>query len=228
MTEPKIQQVYRIEGVDEVFNTKQELQDFIRGPKVKAALNKVTGDNEELTTWLFERKELLQDAFDIGTIRRVTASDKKKLTAALEAVKELYEDGHQNVKFIAENLENIRDGFRYPPQKRMTDEEKAVAAKVTLMAETDNDEEVSDWIIKNKDAILEAFEAGKVKREVSPKATLGLAKHRVRAGMKRLEKAKAGGDKDEIATAQESLTKAEAELEKLGGSLDDDKESEAA
>ena len=221
MSEPKIEQVYRIEGVEEVFNTKAELSDYLRKPKIEAALNKVTGDDKEMTKWLFDHKETLQNAFDIGTIRRVTASDKKKLIACLDTVKELYEDGNQSLKFMAENYENIRDGFRYPPQKRMTEEEKAVAAKVTLMAETDNNEDVSDWVIKNKDAILEAYEAGKVKREVSPKATLGLAKHRVRAGKKRLEKAKAGGDKDEIATAQESLTKAEAELEKLGGSLED-------
>src|SRR5210317_1615112 len=164
------------------FATKAEAQDYLRRPKIQEAFKKLTGNNKELTEWLLDNKDVVDNAFEVGTIRRVTKGDKKKRLTALETVKELYDSNnveYHKLKFLAENVDNIHEGFRYPTQKRMTDEEKEVAAKATLMAETEN-EELSNWIINNKDDILEAYDAGKEKRQVNPKAAQGLANYRVR------------------------------------------------
>jgi hypothetical protein len=60
----------------------------------------------------------------------------------------------------------------------MTEEEKAVMAKNTLVAASEGDDKLADWIIANQEAVMEAFEAGKEKREVSPQATIGLEAYR--------------------------------------------------
>ena len=101
--------------------------------------------------------------------------------------------------FLFENIEAVKDSFRWPKVKRMTAEEKAVAAKNTLMAASEDNAELSDWVIANEEKIIEAFAAGKEKREVSPQAANGLAAYR--HGMAVAKKAKAEGKTQEEADA---------------------------
>jgi hypothetical protein len=172
MTELK--QVYAIDG--KFFDTKKEAQDYLRLPKITASLMKVTNNNKELTEWLVAHQEAVEAAFDTGTIRRVTKSEQKKLDKALEALKEV---GDSRLAFLVENAEAISDSFRWPSVKRMDDAEKAVAAKNSLVAIAER-EDVADWILANKDAVLAAYEAGVEKRVVSPKATEALAAYRAK------------------------------------------------
>ena len=222
----EITQVYTTPD-GQTFNTKAEAQDYLRRPKQKEAFDKITDNNEELTTWLLDNKDTVDAAFEVGTIRRVTKSDKKKLLAALEAAKKLFDEGVDNhLQFLADNVDDIYEGFRYPPQKRLTEEERAVAAKNTLMAETEN-EELSDWVIANQEAIAECYSAGKEKRVVNEKAALGLATYRVRRAEEKLEKLKAelatakkGGNADEISEAEEAVVEASSKLEDAKSNLE--------
>jgi ribosomal protein S6 len=174
MSDAKLQQGYMIEG--NFFATKAEANDFIRIPKIKAALMKATSQNEELSEWFIENQELVEQAFDIGTIRRVTKAERKKLAKALETVEEAVES-FPNLKFLAEISSDLQETFRWPTVKRMNDEEKREAS---LNALAEVGAEVAEWIVDNKDVVLESFEAGKIKREVSPKATEGLAAYRAK------------------------------------------------
>mgnify|MGYP003572441815 CR=1 FL=1 len=167
------------------FETKAEAVDHMRKPKIKEALMKVTDNNEDLADWLLEQQETVEGAFDTGTIRRVTKGERKKLTAALEYAATL-ED--KKLAFIVDNMDAIAETFRWPTVKRMSDEEKAVAAKNTLVSASDGNEELATWAIANKDEILEAFEAGKVKRQVSPKAQEALAAYRAKKAAEKAEK----------------------------------------
>ena len=116
------------------FDTKAAAQDHLRRPKIEAVLKKLSDGNDDLVAWLIDNRDSVEAAFDVGTIRRVTKGEKKKLLAALEAVKEIYDAGENNtLKYIAENVENIYEGFRYPTQKRLTDEEKAVLDRKSVV-----------------------------------------------------------------------------------------------
>jgi len=173
----------------QMFNTKAEANDYQRRPLIKEALMALTDKNEELADWLVENQETVVSAFNIGTIKRVTKSEKKKLHAALEAI---VAAENKDFAFIAENAEAVEESFRWPTVKRMDDEEKAAAAKKTLMEESENNEELSDWVVANQEQIIEAYSAGKVKREVSPKAQQALAEYRAKkAAQKAAEEAAA-------------------------------------
>lgn len=167
------------------FETKSEAIAYLRRPKIKEALMKVTGDNAELTDWLIENQETVEVAFETGTIRRVTASERKALAKALEAIKAI---NNSSLKFVQDNSDAILESFRHPAVKRMSEEEKGAAAKASLVAATGN-EELANWILANKDAVLEGYEAGTVKREVNPKAAEALAAYRAK---KAAEKAAQG------------------------------------
>ena len=164
------------------FETKAEAENYLRRPKIKEAMLKVTGNNAELADWLIDHQESVEMAFETGTIRRVTKSEHAKLAKALEALKAI--EGNPKIAFLQDNAAAILESFRWPSVKRMTDAEKATAARNTLIAASDN-EELADWILANRDAVLEAFQAGKVKREVNPKAAQALAEYQAR---KRAEK----------------------------------------
>ena len=160
------------------FDTKAEAMDHMRLPLVRAQMLGVTGGNEELTDWLVENQEVVEDAFEVGTIKRVTKAEHKKLTQALEALAEM-DNAPVKVKFLQDNIEAIQTSFRWPSVKRMSDEEKDAATKNTLVAASDN-EDLALYVIENKEAILEAFGAGKVKREVNPKAKAALEEYRAK------------------------------------------------
>jgi len=126
-------------------------------------------------------------AFETGTIRRVTKSDHNKLRKSLEALKE-HSDEHK-LNFLIENSDAILDSFRWPSVKRMDDTEKAVVARNTLLAATDNNEQLVDWILGNKDMILSAYEAGIEKRQINEKAANALAEYRAKKAAEKAEKA---------------------------------------
>lgn len=169
-----------------MFDTKQEAMNYLRRPKIEEALLKLTGKNKELTNWLIENQEKVEVAFETGTIRRVTKVEHKTLAKALDHLKTISDS---KLSFLQENAGAILDSFRWPSVKRMNDEEKAVAARNTLVAASEGNEELAGWILSNKDAILEAYEAGTQKREINPKAAEALAAYRAK---KAAEKAAAG------------------------------------
>lgn len=170
------------------FNTRAEAQDYLRRPLITAALSKVTDNNSELVTWLIENQDVVEAAFESGTIRRVTKSEKKKLEKALEAI---VAADDPKFAFISDNHAAVLETFRWPSVKRMNDEEKIAAAKETLLAETgEGNGELVDWILSSKDAILAAYAAGVEKREVNPKAQEALAAYRAK---KKAEKEAAEG-----------------------------------
>ena len=167
-----------------MFDTKKEAQDHLRLPKITEALLKATSNNKELTDWLIKNQDSVEAAFDTGTIRRVTKSEQKKLDKALEALKEV---GDHRVAFLVENADAISDSFRWPSVKRMDDAEKTTAAKNSLVALAER-EDVAEWILANKEAILAAYEAGVEKRAVSPKATEALAAYRAKMAAEKAAK----------------------------------------
>jgi len=173
----------------QVFDSKAEALNHVRRPKIQAALLKLTDNNQELSTWLIDNQEHVEVAFELGTIRRVTKSERKKLEKSIEELKTL--SGNPKLAFIVENADVIAEVFRWPTVKRMTDEEKAFAAKNTLMGASNNNEELASWIIANKDGVLAAYEAGIEKREVNPKATEALAAYRAKKAAEKAEGAAA-------------------------------------
>lgn len=169
------------------FDTVKEAQDYLRRPKIKAELLKITDGNEQLVDWLVENQEAVEVAFEAGTIRRVTKVEYNKLKKSLDAIKE---SDNPKFKFVQEHADAIFDSFRWPSVKRMTDEEKSTAARNSIIAVSEN-EKLADWIIANKDAVLKAFEAGIEKREVNPKAQEALKAYRERKAAEKQAEAQA-------------------------------------
>ena len=170
------------------FGTRAEALDHIRKPKVLAALNIVTGNNGQLADWLLENEDSVKGAFETGVIKRVTKSEAKKLEKACAALAKLDKAFHTDMAFLIDNASSVQESFRWPKVARMDEEQKAVAARNTLMLLTDNDAQLVDWILAQKDTLLVAYEAGKEKRAISPKAQEGLAAYRAK---KEAEKAAA-------------------------------------
>jgi dsDNA-binding SOS-regulon protein len=160
------------------FDTKAEALDFLRKPKVMGALVALTAGNEELADFLFEQREGLAAAFETGIIRRVSKSEYNKLDKALEALAKI--EDMPALKFLQEHAVVVRESFRWPTVKRLSPEEKAEAAKAQIITLTEGNAELADWIVENKDGLLEAFEAGKEKRQVSDKAQTALAEYRAK------------------------------------------------
>jgi hypothetical protein len=186
----EIRQKYEVNG--QSFDTKAEAQDFLRTPKIKTALLAVTAGKVDLTDWLLENRESVEMAFEVGKIRRVTKSEKKKLEKAVDALVEGF--AHEpKISFLIDHAEAIKSSFSWPGVKRMSDEEKAAAARNTLVIATEGREDVADWIVSNKEAILAAYAAGIDKPKVSPKATEGLIAYRLRRAAEKAAKEAAVG-----------------------------------
>lgn len=176
----------------QTFATKQEAVDHVRIPLIKSALNKLTDKNTDLVEWIIAKKAAIVDAFDSGKVQRVTKAEKKKLEKELLTICEMK---HPGLTFITENFEAIRDSFKWPTRARATEEEQAATVKQAFVDLTTDDagngnDELVDWLIDNKDAILEAYEAGIEKRQVSEKATNALAAYQAakKAGPEALAK----------------------------------------
>ena len=159
------------------FATKQEAIDHVRIPLIEAALNKLTQKNGDLVRWLVEKKDSIVEGFNAGKVQRVTKAERKALEKALFVVREM---NHPGLVFISENVAAIVDSFKWPLRARMSQEDQAAAVKQAFVDLTTDDagngnDELVEWILANKDAILEAYEAGVEKRAVSEKATNALA-----------------------------------------------------
>jgi len=173
-----------------IFNTKKEALDHERLPKITDALNNLTDNNEDLVKWLIENQEAVEMAFETGTIRRVTKSDKNKLEKACAALVEVGKDDPK-LAFIVDNIEAVKESFRWPSVPRMSPEQKAAEAKSTLVELSEGNEKLADWVLANKEAVLEAYAAGVEKRVVSPKATEALAAYRAKMAAAKAAKEKA-------------------------------------
>lgn len=154
-----------------VFATKAEATDYLRTPQVQAALKRLTGGEANLANFLFEQEDEIMKAFEVGTVARVTKSERKKLQKSLDAVKGI--TNTPALRFLQDNAAAVVDSFRWPSVKRMTEEEKAAETKAMLTKLSD--EAAANWIIANKDAILAAYATGKEKRLPNPKAMEALA-----------------------------------------------------
>jgi len=161
------------------FDTKAEALDHMRRPKILAALKTVTEGNQELTDWLLDNQEQVEMAFEVGTIKRVSKSEKKKLDKALNSLRDDFAED-KKLTFLVENVEAIRSSFRWPKVNRMTPEQKKTAARNTLVAATKGNEAVADWILANEEAIVEAYKAGIEKREMPQKTLDALAAYRAK------------------------------------------------
>jgi hypothetical protein len=172
MANPQLKQGFITED-GSVFATAAEAHAHIRAPLVAAAMLAVAGGDQSLATFLIENKEELVDAFEVGTVARVTKQEKKKLAKALE---ELATIDNPKLAFLKDNASAIESSFRWPAVKRMSPEEKDQATFETLTAMAD--ENAAKWIIANKDAILASYQAGIEKRAPNPKAMEALAASR--------------------------------------------------
>ena len=179
----------------QTFDNRADANDHIRRPKILEALLKLTDGNADLSNWLIDNRETVEVAFETGTIKRVTKSEGKKLAASLAVIKELFEAGDKRLAFVAENIGAVQDSFRWPSVKRMDDAEKATAARNTIAAAAEGNEELATWVVSQKDSILEAYQAGVEKRVVNQKAQDGLAAYREKKAAEKAaaEAAAAGG-----------------------------------
>ena len=201
---------------DRYFDTKAEALDYIRRPKIEAALNALTENNKELTNWLLDNEDTVKRASEAGVILRVTKSERGQLRKALDAIIAVE---NKHFAFVQDNADAIVDSFAWPSVKRMDDAEKATAARNTIVAASEGNEELATWVVANKDAILAAYEAGVEKRPVSPKASEGLQAWRDKMAAQKAEEevAKAAGPeahaafKAKIAAEKAAAAKAKAD-----------------
>ena len=203
MSALNIQQVFSVEidGVVRNFNSRAEALEALQKPLQMKAFNALTSD-PELSEWLIESKEDIVGVFESSKIRRVSKSEKARLVKALEIAVERLADVPA-AKFLIENAEQIAESFRWPSVKRGTPEEQAERHLAQLDAITEGNAELSAWILENKDAILEAYNAGKPKREVSPAAAAGLARWRAEQAALAARAAE-GADEAEEVEAEEA------------------------
>jgi hypothetical protein len=167
-----------------LFDTKAEANDYLRRPLITAAMNVVTGGNKELTEWLIANEESVASTYESTKIQRVTKSEKKTLEKALDAI---VAAGDRSFAFVAENKEAILESFRWPSVKRGTEEEQAKTIRDGFLVLTNDNAQLADWLIANQTQILEAYEAGVVKREVNPKAAEALAAYRANQAVLKAE-----------------------------------------
>ena len=193
------------------FATKQEAIDHVRIPLIKKELMKLTEKNTDLVEWLVAKKVAVAEAFEAGKIQRVTKAERKKLEKELLAIVEMK---HPGLTFITENFEAIRDAFKWPKRDRVTEAEQAASIRQAFVDLTTDDQgqgndELVEWLIANKDDLLEAYTAGIEKRKISDKATNALAEYQAakKAGPEALAKYMA----DKKAAKEAEAAKAAAE-----------------
>ena len=182
------------------FTTKEAALEHLRKPAILTALSALTVGNTELANWLLENKDDISETFDSAKIRRVTKQERAQLEKAVAAVVAL---GNPAFAFIADNHEAIVDSFRWPSVKRGDESEQAATVKAAFMALTEGNEELVEWILSKKPELLSAFDAGKVKREVSAKATDALAEYRAKQAAIKAARAEAEAQGPEALAAFE-------------------------
>jgi dsDNA-binding SOS-regulon protein len=175
-----IQAGYMAEG--KFFATKKEADDYIRKPKVTAALMEFA-TNQEVAEWLYTNSDDVSDCFETNNIKRVTKKERKTLEAALDAA-----TSAEGTEFLKEHKETILTSFRWPSVKRLNDDEKIALINSNVMNLTENNQELTAWIIENKDKILDAFDAGVEKQKIPESALSGLAAYRERKAAEKAAK----------------------------------------
>lgn len=159
--------------------SKAQAAEITRMPLVREALTKLVGKGEnsaELVDWLFNSREKIQDSYDTGTIKRVSKQERKSLEKALEYIATTLK-GDAKAEFVITNKEEILETFKWPNQTRIKPEDKAEAIKVAFLELTEDNAELTDWLMSNKDELDIAYATGVVKREVSQKTLDALAAH---------------------------------------------------
>jgi hypothetical protein len=190
-----VQSGFMVDG--KFFATKAEANDFVARPKKVAALNKIKGSNTELVGFLIDHQDDLEGAFESGKSRRVLKTERNKLSRALKYIADTLKDDHR-AAMVLDNVEQIAASFKWPAVKKMEEAEQAATVNTSILAIVDGNQEVATWVIANKDAILEGFEAGVEKRVVSEKTMNALAAAREKlaaAKAERLAKEAAAGEK---------------------------------
>ena len=117
----QIQQAFTVDG--KFFSTKEEANQYIRRPKIIAALEAFIKDNKPLVDLLVENQDTIESAFESGSLRRFTKADQKKLQKAFDSI---VAAGLKGTEFLIENWEELE--IKYKPQKRMSPEEKDALA----------------------------------------------------------------------------------------------------
>jgi hypothetical protein len=174
--------VYVVDG--KTFESKADVAAYMRRPAILKALTGLKGSNADVATFLLENQDEVEAAFETGTIRRVKKTEFNQLGKALEYAASLNDP---KLKFITDNAETMQNSFRWPSVKRMSADEAALVATTALVALTNGNTELAAWIIENKADILSGFKAGVEKREVSVKATEGLAAYRAEKARQKAE-----------------------------------------
>jgi hypothetical protein len=173
-----------------VFATKKEAQTHLRAPLVHEAFMTLTGKNKELSDWLMAKQEEIGVALETGTIRRVSKAEHKKLGAALDAI---VANGDKAFAFVIENVEAVKNSFRWPTVKRLEPEEKAAAVSEKLMVLTEGNADLVKFIVANEEAINACYEAGVEKRQMPANTLEKLAEARAKQAAAR-EAAKAAAE----------------------------------
>jgi len=155
------------------FSSKEGVEEYVKEKAVKNALGELTND-QKLVEFLVSNADEIKNAYETGSVRRVTKKEKAALNAALDAV-----NGIDNAAlgFLKEHGLAILASFKWPTVKQLSDEEKLATQVNALNAITEN-EQLTDWLLESKEKIVEALNAGVIKREISEQAKAGLAKYR--------------------------------------------------
>jgi hypothetical protein len=179
-----IQSGFIVDG--KVFSTKAEAMNYIRRPKIKAALMELTKNNEALSDFLLDNQDEVEGALDTGTVRRVTKVERNNLAKAISHALTIGA-GDKKLAFLEENQDAIIESFRWPSVKRLLGEDKTAAQVEALTTLSDNPE-LAAWVVANQEAVLESFKAGVEKREVNPAAAEGLAAYRAKKAAEKAAK----------------------------------------
>jgi len=201
------QQVFRTPD-GSIFESKADADAHLARPLILEALKLITAGKSGLAEWLLEVKEQFVDIYDTGVVRRVTKAEHKALSKDFENLATLAEEFKAAnrpfpMPFLLEHAESVKSSFRWPTVTRLKPEERDVAIRNSLLALCKADETLADWLQINREAIIQAYSAGKPKRPVSEKAT---------AGLKAYQEAKAA----EKAAKQKALEEAAAQAAAQG------------
>lgn len=207
MANEQIQQVFSAGGKN--FATRAEANDFLRAPKIEAALKVVTGGNAALATFLKTNEDEIQKAFEAGVIARVTKAERKRINAAFDYVANTLKDDPK-ARYLVENIEAAKESFRWPAVKRLKEEEKVAATMAALTALAD--EAAATWIVANRAQLENAYNAGIEKRAPPPAGGLMEYQAAKKAGPEALAAYMAAKKaRDEKAKADAKAAKAAAE-----------------
>lgn len=191
-------------GEVKLFDTRAEATAYVQRPQQRVALGAFV-ESTELVEWLLDNRDEIEGTFDSAKIRRVTKSERNQLAKALEAIAKADD---KSFNFVVENRESVLNSFRWPAVKRVSEEEQTEIVRANMLqvcgGDTPESLELTNFLIANKEALLAGYEAGAIKREVSPKAIAGLAAYRERVANEKAAKEAAEAGKNPPAAEGEA------------------------